>query len=167
VSSWTIERLEKRHDRASFDCGVPALNEFLKTSARQNQRDHIGRTFVAVEAGSTRVGGFYTLTVGAVSRDALPASEAKGLPRYPVPVAHLGRLAVALSARGHRLGEQLLLHALEQVLRISEVVGVYAVEARAKDDRARAFYAHYGFKPLLDDDLHLYLPTAMLAKLFG
>ncbi|MDX2009832.1 MAG: GNAT family N-acetyltransferase [Myxococcaceae bacterium] len=145
---------------------MPALNTFLRTSARQNQRDNIGRTFVAVEADSAVVCGFYMLTVGSVSRDVLPSAEASGLPRYPVPVAHLGRLGVAKVAQGQRLGEELLLHALEQVMRISEVVGVYAVEARAKAEGARSFYARYGFKPLLDDALHLYLPTRALAGLF-
>jgi GNAT superfamily N-acetyltransferase len=164
---WTIERLEKRHDRGSFDCGVAALNDFLKTAARQNQRDNVGRTFVATLPTEVQVVGFYTLTVGSVARESLPVEAARKLPRYPVPVAHLGRLAVDLSMRGKRLGEALLLHALEQVLRISDVVGIYAIDAHAKDQPARDFYARYGFRPLLDDHLHLFLPTAILPKLFG
>jgi ribosomal protein S18 acetylase RimI-like enzyme len=110
---------------------------------------------------------FHTLTVASVAREQFSPDDAKRLPRYPVPVAHLRRLAVDLSARGTGLGEHLLLHALEQVLRVSQVVGIFAVEVRAKEERAKRFYERYGFKRMLDDDLHLYLPVKILPKLFG
>ena len=44
MSAWTIELLAKRHNRAAFDCGQPALTSFLREYARQNQDENIGRT---------------------------------------------------------------------------------------------------------------------------
>ncbi|HET7501776.1 MAG TPA: hypothetical protein VFK02_12250 [Kofleriaceae bacterium] len=41
--------------------------------------------------------------------------EAK-LPRYPMPAALIGRLAIDTRAQGRRLGEQLLIDALHRVV---------------------------------------------------
>lgn len=35
---WHEEPIAKFHDRASFDCGEPALNEFLRRHARQSHQ---------------------------------------------------------------------------------------------------------------------------------
>lgn len=167
TTHWEVAPLAKRHDRASFDCGNAELNSFLQHFARQNQSENIGRTWVATATGNPHVLGFYMLTVASVSRDRFAAEEVKRLPRYPVPVAHLGRLAVDRSAQGKRLGEHLLLHALEQIHRVSQVIGIFAVEVRAKDDRAARFYERFGFKRAQDDGLHLYLSAKVLPQLFG
>jgi ribosomal protein S18 acetylase RimI-like enzyme len=167
ADNWIVASLTKSHERAHFDCGEPALNEFLRNYARQNQNENIGRTWVATHPGERRVLGFHTLTVASVARERFSAEEVKRVPRYPIPVAHLGRLAVDRSAQGTGLGEHLLLHALEQVLRVSQVVGIFAVEVRAKGEAAKRFYERYGFKRAVDDGLHLYLSVKVLPKLFG
>ncbi|MDP3231362.1 MAG: GNAT family N-acetyltransferase [Myxococcales bacterium] len=164
---WDVALLAKRHDRSAFDCGSQELNVFLQQFARQNQSENIGRTWIATLDGEPRVLGFYTLTVASVSRDRFSAEEVKRVPRYPLPVAHLGRLGVDKTAQGKGLGEHLLLHALEQIHRVSQVIGIFAVEVRAKDDRAARFYERFGFKRAQDDGLHLYLSARALPTLFG
>jgi len=164
---WDVAFLAKRHDRSSFDCGSQELNVFLQQFARQNQSENIGRTWVATLDSEPRVLGFYTLTVASVSRDRFSAEEVKRVPRYPLPVAHLGRLGVDKTAQGKGLGEHLLLHSLEQIHRVSQVIGIFAVEVRAKDDRAARFYERFGFKRAQDDGLHLYLSARALPTLFG
>jgi hypothetical protein len=52
------------HDRASFDCGEPALDEFFRRHARRNQERNISRTYLATEQGGNRVLGYYTLAAG-------------------------------------------------------------------------------------------------------
>ncbi len=158
TAEWNVELLAKRHQRDKFDSGEPELDDFLRRYARQNQQENIGRTWVATKPGSNEIAGFYTLTVASVSRDQFDEKHVRKVPRYPVPVAHLGRLAVARNARGQGLGAHLLMHALEQILRVSYVIGVFAVEVRAKHVTARRFYEKYGFVRLKDDPLHLYLP---------
>ncbi len=167
MSDFNITLLTKRHERDSFDCGEPALNEFLRKYARQNQQENVGRTWVLTAGDSSKVLGFYTLTVASVSHERLPAEEVKRLARYPVPVAHLGRFAIDLSTQGQGLGEHLLMHALEQIHRVSQVVGIFAVEVRAKHATAKRFYERYGFVAAVDDGVHLYLSVKKLEKLFG
>ena len=101
---WTIEPLARRHVRERFDCGVPELNEFLKQYARQNEKHRISRTYVAVLASDPHVLGYFTLRTGAVGVAELSDKDAKRLPKYPVPVIHLARLAVDVTAKGKGLG---------------------------------------------------------------
>jgi GNAT superfamily N-acetyltransferase len=156
-----VEPLSASHDRESFDSGEPKLDEFLRRYARQNEAKGLSRTFVAVVPGQSRVLGFSTLSSGAVTFENVP----ERLPKYPIPVAHLGRLAVDASARGQGLGEYLLVDVLRRVASVADQLGIYAVEVWAKNERARSFYLKYGFTPLLDDARHLYLPMRVLCRL--
>jgi len=158
---FVIEPLTTRHDRQHFDCGEASLNDFLRRFARQNDDKGLGRTFVAVHPGGSAIMGYYTLASGAVTFDTVPEK----LPRYPIPVLHIGRLAVDLQTRGQGLGEWLLLDALRRATLIAEHIGIYAVEVRALNDSARAFYEKYGFQSLLDEKLHLYLPMKTIRQL--
>jgi GNAT superfamily N-acetyltransferase len=152
---WTVEPLGG-HRRDDFSCGNSTLDHFLHQFAGQYERRGLGRTFVAV--GQGKVLGYYTLAVGELVTQELPPQVLKKFPRHPVPVVLLGRLAVDLSARGQGLGEGLLMDALRRCLSLSQHAGVHAVEVQAVDEAAKKFYQKYGFKPLADDPLHLYLP---------
>lgn len=163
--AWAIEPLASRHDRESFDCGEAPLNDYLKRSARQNEDRGISRTYVAVRSGGPRVLGYYTLRVGAVEAAGFPKEEAKRLPRYPIPVVHLARLAVDKSAQGQGVGQALLASALKKAVVASTLVGAYAVEVLAKTEKAARFYEKHGFKAFQDDAKHLYLPIATIVRL--
>lgn len=140
---------------------------FGRRFARQNDDRDVGRTYVATRPGDRHVLGYYTISAGSVSFDTLPEAERRKLPKYSVPTAHVGRLAVARSAQGQGLGETLLMHALAKAARLTEEIGIRAVEVIAKGAKAKRFYERYGFAPLLDDALHLYLSTKVLRSLFG
>ena len=101
------------------------------------------------------------MSSGSVSFESVPEK----LPRYPIPVVHLGRLAVDTNFNGQRLGEFLLLDALRRTLLISEQLGIYAVELFALNSTVKSFYLRYGFVEFKDDDRHLFLPLATLKKL--
>jgi len=159
--AYVIEALEKRHDRSSFKCGESALDNFIRSYARQNDDRGLGRTYVAVVKGDAIVRGFYTISSGSVTFETVPEK----LPRYPVPVVHLGRLAVDESVRGHGLGAHLLVDALRRAAEVAGQLGIFAVEVHAKTQTARDFYVKFGFSPLLDDELHLYLPVRTICKL--
>ena len=142
---WVISRLDKNHDRRQFDCGKAPLDEYLSTLVSQYEKRRLGRTYVATEPNSSRVAGYYTLAAGSIGVSVLAESARKKLPKHPVPVIHLGRLAVDQLYRGRRLGETLLLHALQNALELSEKLGAFAVDVRAIDNEAVAFYRKYGF----------------------
>lgn len=137
------------------------MNVYLQKYASQHQRKGAGRTYVATEDDAVRVLGYYTVSAGAVDFDTVP----ENLPRHPIPVVLIGRLAVDIGARGRGLGETLLIHALRSAQRVAEIAGVYAVVVDALDKQAKSFYLKYGFKELADDQLHLYLPIRTINKL--
>jgi GNAT superfamily N-acetyltransferase len=136
-----VELLTEKHGRVSFDCGGPSLNEYLQRSARQNAEPFLGRTYVLVVPGQTRIEGYYTISSGLVVRQDLPE---KRLPRYPVPIFLMERLAVDRQAQGQGFGELLLQNALKRSAQLAE--------------QARSFCRRYGFTGTADDPLRLYLP---------
>ena len=166
VPKWPIVPLTAEHDRPAFNCGKPSLDAYLKSYALKNQNKNVGRAFVALFAGSNRIAGYYTVSSGSVAFAVLSKERQKGLPRYPLPVVHVGRLAVDRTAQGQGLGELLLMDALRRAKRVAMAdLGICGVEVYALDDQAKAFYLKYGFTELADDKLHLYLPMTVVAQL--
>jgi GNAT superfamily N-acetyltransferase len=157
VAEWLIERLGKSHERGAFSCGKPPLDDFLRLRVTQYEKRRLGRTYVTVFPGEKKVAGYYTLAAGAIPVANFPTDVAKRLPKHPVPVILLGRLAVDRQAQGQGLGKALLEDALHRCLELSERLGLFAVEVHAIDAEAREFYAKFGFVPLADDELHLFL----------
>lgn len=158
-----VEPLSKRHDRRSFDCGDESMNLFLQRFARQNAEKGLGRTFVAVKDNDPKIYGYYTLSSNSFGFEIVPEK----LPRYPVPVVQLGRLAVDESAQGEHLGQALLFHAFERSVDIAERLGIYAVEVYALNEKARLFYLGFGLTELKDDRLHLYITIKEIKKILA
>jgi len=165
MSRWRIEVMTQCHLRQAFDCGVDSLNVFLRAHAGQNARKDISRTYVAAPEDSDEVVGYYTISSGSVDFDYLPEVLSKRLPKYPVPTAHLGRLAVDIRFQGRGLGGILLVDALQRIRGLADQIGIHAVAVHALDDRATSFYIAHGFIPLLDDAHHLFLPMATIRQL--
>jgi GNAT superfamily N-acetyltransferase len=162
VGEWRIERLDHGHVREGFDCGKPSLNDFLHALASQYEKRNLGRTYVALQEGVQRVLGYYTLASGAIATVGMPAKQAKKLPRHAVPVVLLARLAVDRSFHGRGVGGFLLRDALTRSLDLSEKLGIHAVVVDALDDEAKAFYERFGFLPLRDDEMRLFLPLSTI-----
>lgn len=165
MDDWRIEPFDRSHERSEFSCGKASLDDFLRKLVKPYEERNLGRTYVAVPSGEKKICGYYTLASGAISFENLPPA-AKKLPKHPVPVILLARLAVDVSAQRRGLGELLLLDALRRSLQLAETVGVYAVEVDAIDVQAKTFYEKYGFESLLDEERHLYLPIATIRGLF-
>ncbi len=141
-----IRRLRANDDRSRFRSGDPDLDRFFRSYAGQNQfRHHVGVTYVAVEEGD--VLGYLTVAPGGIEIDDLPVTLQRGLPRYPLPVLRLARLAVDSSVRGRGLGEQLLRFALGLALTMAEDYGCVGMAVDAKPG-AEPFYTRYGFRAI-------------------
>src|SRR4030067_944082 len=107
-----IRALRPTDDRSAFQSGDEALDRFFHRYAGQNQfRHYLGVTYVAIDGG--RILGFATVAPRHLEIEDLPERTRKKLPRYPVPVLGLARLAVDRSARSAGLGAQLLRFVLE------------------------------------------------------
>jgi len=162
VDEWRIERLDRGHVREGFDCGKPSLNDFLRALVSQYEKRNLGRTYVALQGEDRRVLGYYSLASGGMEAASLPANQAKKLPRHDVPVILLARLAVDQSVHGKGLGGLLLRDAMTRSLDLSEKLGIHAVVVDALDAGAKAFYERFGFMPLADDEMRLFLPLSTI-----
>lgn len=161
-----IALLGRQHDRKSFDCGENSLHQYLHRYASQDIRRRVNRVFVASPPDAPRqVIGYYGLSAGSLNATALPEAFQRRLPRYPVPVVMLGRLAVAESCQGMGLGSVLLADALQRIAQACQVMVVYAVVVDALNDRAAEFYRQFGFIPLPSQPLKLFLPVDSVATL--
>jgi GNAT superfamily N-acetyltransferase len=164
--TWNIEPLDSAHVREAFSCGQPQLDGYIRNYAGQHGRKRFGRTFVAVSPGGKMVAGYYTLSASSVAFEHAPPALQRKLPRYPIPVALIGKLAVDQSAQGQGLGEFLLIDALQRIVEVSEEMAIFAVEVHALNPAAEAFYRKYGFQPFQDRPAHLFLPMATVRQLF-
>lgn len=165
----STEPLRPEHDRANFDCGVEAMNRYLKEVATQEMRRRTAAVFALTHSGSPNVLGYFTLSQSSVSLCDLPASLQKKLPRYPqVPATLLGRLAVDVSCRGKRYGELLLMNALERAWITSEQVASFAMLVDVLDVKPDPldFYLRYDFEPLPEQPRRLLLPFQRYKDLF-
>ena len=153
-----IEPLGRRHDRAAFSCGLPELDLYLARRAGQDVRRRIARVFVCTAGETDAVLGFYTLSALSVDLASLPERLSRKLPRHPVPCALIGRLAVDRSAHGRGLGRMLLTDAVKRTVAAGETVAVHALIVDTANDDARRFYEGFGFAPLTDDPMRLFLP---------
>lgn len=154
---WDIAPLGREHDVRAFDCGDEDLNRYLRQFADRHAKRGISRTFIAYPlAEPSRIIGYLTIATGSVAHEAAVSDES--LPRHPIPVLHLGRLAVALAYQSQGvLGPGLLAEAYAIALRLAETVGCYAIDVIAKTERARRFYERQGFVQLRDGDYHLWI----------
>lgn len=76
----------------------------------------------------------------------------------------LARLAVDRNHKGQGLGEYLLMHALDSIVGTAKTIGVQCVIVDAINDDAARFYKKYGFEPLTDQPLTLFLPVASIPE---
>ncbi len=160
-----IELLSSLHQRDHFDCGNVSLNDYLQKFARQNDANNLCKTLVAVD-DQNRIFGYYAVSAASIEFKTLPKDIAKGLPRYPIPAALIGRFATDRTIQGQGLGARLLVDALQRINSVSDEMGIKVVIVDAIDQNARAFYLHYGFLELVGYDKKLFLPIETIRQLF-
>lgn len=159
-----FELLSRNHDRTQFDCGSEPLNLYLQTTARKHMARGISKTFVLVNPNAKSIIGYFTLSAAEITKSDLPAEIAKRMPKTLVVVL-LGRLAVDKSYQGKGIGLVLLHEAVTKTVHAAENIGICGMMVKAKDEKAAAFYDHYGFQRGENDDHLLFLPTSSLRKI--
>lgn len=164
-SRFRFEPLGSHHDRTVFDCGVEALDRYLRHQAGQDVRNKVATVLVMVDTESGLIAGYYTLSASSIALKSLPIEIQRNLPRYPMqPAILLGRLAVDRRYQGQGLGELLLFNALRRSLALSDELAAMAVVVDAKDDHARTFYERFGFLRLADDEGRLVIPMKVIQR---
>ena len=175
--SWskTFEELSKsKHDRDSFDCGESELNTFIQTQAAKHMQAGISRTIVLPGAAPLLnqkypICAFYSVSPSSICRETLPASLAKKLPHYPVPVFLLAQLAVHKAFHGSGLGKVSLIKALEYLWGVNAHMRAYAIVVDCLTDSAQSFYQTFGFQVLCEQNgrVRMFLPMKTVEQLFN
>jgi GNAT superfamily N-acetyltransferase len=148
-----------KHDRNRFNCGIEALNNYLKVMASQQAKKDNTRTFVLEDDNNnSHVIGFYTLTMIPVDLKALPGKLQKKH-QSSTSGGLIARLAVDDRYKGKGFGEWLLIDALRKLLAASDSVAFPVVVVDAKDG-AKYFYERYGFQGFRDAENKLFITIA-------
>jgi GNAT superfamily N-acetyltransferase len=155
VSFSAPQPLAAHHRLEEFDCGKPALTDWLLHHARQAQGSGSARTFVILDA--ERVAAYFSLTVGQIDTLEAPERIRRGMGQYPIPLLILTRLAVDLDDQGQGLGFSMLQDAIRRSLAIAEQAGVRALLTHPIDASADAFYRRFGFESTPGNERQLIL----------
>lgn len=158
------QAINAAHDLAAFDCGEPALDDWLKHRALKNE-SRFSRTYVVCE-GDTVV-AYVSLSAGSVERAAVPGKLRRNAPDA-IPVAIITRLAVSRSHAGQGLGQDILADALRRIAIASRTIGIAAVLVHAKSEAAKRFYMRCAeFQAWPSDGRVLFLPVGVLVRALG
>lgn len=162
-----INTLATYHQRKNFNCGEPSLDQYIRQYAKQDTKRHVSRVFVASPTDEQQyIIGYYTLSAGSLDATSLPLEKRQKLPKYPIPIAVLGRLAINQHHQGQGFGTMLLADALKRVCLASQVMAVYAVIVDALDHKAQTFYEQFGFIQLPNQPLKLFMPLDTITNLY-
>lgn len=148
----SVEIPSKSFTKKGFSCGINELDDYFKLFAFKNHKLGIAKAYVILgdqSLAEPKALGFYTLNMASIESNAAQEIMDK-VPRYPIPVALIGRLAVHKNCHGKGIGARLLRDAFVRVLRASNEVGCIGVIVDAKSVQAETFYTKFGFKRLLN-----------------
>jgi ribosomal protein S18 acetylase RimI-like enzyme len=154
----------KMHDRGSFDCGVDALNRYIRQFANQDLKRGLTRVYVLAEGRA--IIGFYSISAHAVLRDDLPEEMRIG-PYEDVPFLLLGRLAVDKRRQRQGFGDALIAHAFATTRSAARQVGILGMIVEAKNEQAVRFYEGFGFRILTGTPNRLVLPISAMDALLA
>jgi ribosomal protein S18 acetylase RimI-like enzyme len=172
-SSFITSRIELIDTQSGFSCGKHQLDDYFARYALANDQAGIGRAYVFRrspddENDLPNVLGFYTLSMALAESAQVSMVITQQLPRYPMPVALIGRLAVDKRAQGRRLGEKLLMDALRRIVDAANTIGCTGIIVDAKDQAAESFYEKYDFVTVSADKWphRMFLPIATARAAF-
>ncbi len=160
-----FEELTRSHNRAGFDCGLQELNLFIHNLAHQNLKKGLSRTFVLTSDNvPEEILSFYTLSVFEVSAQKLPQKFSKKY-KGSLPAVKIARLAVANALQYRGFGKHMIIDAVRRAIAISKHVGIVGLFVDAKNEDVKRYYLKFGFIPLPDHGLELFLPLKTLQQM--
>ena len=143
------------HDRASFSCGKPSLDFFLKSQALQHKKAGTSTTLVlpGEEKGDNYklpIIAFFAASFTNIERSTLPEKIQKKLPHYPVPAFLIAQLAVNECRASEGYGGITLVNAIRYLCKVNESLPAVAIIVDCLDDNAQRFYERFGFNFLCE-----------------
>jgi len=174
-TKYTIEPFDpKTQDRAAFSCGVPQIDNYLKLTAKKGSKADVVRVWVVL-GGERHIVGFYGINMHSVVASEMSEALAKRALRHGVlPTAFISMIGVDQSMQRQGLGRVLLADALSRIGRVSDDIGTCAVLLDVFDcgepetvARRKTYYESFGFMPLPDQPLRLFMPIQTVKALSG
>jgi len=164
----------KAHDRAAFSCGVPKIDNYLKLTAKKGSKADVVRVWVIIDA-KNQIVGFYGINMHGVDVKDMPPAYAKRAMKHGIlPAAFIAMIGVDMSQQGNGIGSALVADALSRIARASQDIGTCVVMLDVFDDgdvdavaRRKSYYEDFGFIPLPDQPLRLFMPVATVRALSG
>jgi len=163
------------HDRTAFSCGTAQIDNFLKRTAKKQQKSKFTRLWVAVLPGQQNVVGYYAINNHGIEGDDLPQEITKNAPNHGyIPAAYISTFGVTSELQGRGLGRVLLVDALKRIAALSEQIGVTVVildvledgDAEAVKKRLH-FYKEFNFIPFPSQPLRMFLPIKTVCDLIN
>lgn len=155
--------LRSSHKKNSFVCEEPSLENYLRKQAGQDVKRQVAACFI-VEGEDGAIKGYYTLSSDSIDRTIIPSELQKKMPYKNLPVTLLGRLARDRNYKGQGIGELLLADALLRAYQASATIGACAVVTDPINEKARAFYATFGF--ILLESGRMFIPMETIKASF-
>jgi len=138
----TPQALTTSHDLSLFDCGVPALDNWLRQRALKGEQSGASRSYVVCIG--QRVVGFYCLANGAITHTQASGNIRRNMPD-PIPVMVIGRMAVDQYWQNSGIGRALIRDAIQRTVQAAALAGIRAILVHAMSEPACVFYEQCGF----------------------
>ena len=158
-----------KHLIKEFNCGKSDMNEFLVRFATKHHKAGLSSTYVLpVDDPSTdkvMIAAYYTLAVSTIVKADIPTEQS--LPRYPIPMALLARLAIDKKFQDQYLGSKSLIYALRHAVRLCDSgLPVFGLILDVLDQDALAFYQKFDFfQPLTNNPMRLFVSMSSLRQI--
>jgi predicted GNAT family N-acyltransferase len=125
---------------AEFDCGEEKINDYLKNTARESNKNNFSRLHLAF-VDNTLV-GYYTLSNYSIKNHGVTDAPTT------LPCLLIGRLGVDLKFQGQRYGERLVLDAILKCKKINQYTAAYYIIVHSKNNSISPFYQKYRFNSI-------------------
>lgn len=172
---FTIQPFDpKTHDRATFSCGVPQIDNYLKLTAKKGSKADVVRVWAIIDAKSCIV-GFYGINMHAINIKEMPEAYQKKVGKHGLlPAAFIAMIGVDQTQQGNGIGSALVADALSRIARVFDEIGTCVIILDVFDDgdaetvaRRKTYYESFGFFPLPDQPLRLFMPVHTARELAG
>ena len=148
-----------KHDRTGFSCGVDSIDRWFKYSISKKIKNDRVRVWCGVNDDGVLVGFYALSTYSALPEHAGNIAIADDI--HEIPTIYLSLLAVDKTQQGQGGGGDLLMHAIEKCVMVSNHIGVSEivldVEKDDGFDRRVQFYNSYGFRFIEEESLRMAL----------
>lgn len=160
------------HDRAAFSCGVSQIDNYLKLNAKKGSKADVVRIWVIIDS-ENKIVGFYGVNMHAIGVVEMPDAYRKKAGKHGfLPAAFIAMIGVDKTQQGRGIGSALIADALDRIARVSDEIGTCVVVLDVFDDsndemvvRRKTYYEAFGFIPLPDQRLRLFMPIETARKL--